>query len=371
MAACRVATGVLLALVTMAPAPTRAQAVAAAAPAAPGSAVHEPVFQKGMTFTHGYRHHNNLLSPGATESLEHLRRRVHTEWIALNPFAYQRATEEPVLHFGGDPPDEHLRHAIREAHQLGLQVMVKPHIWLRSQSDEHWRGTIGMSSEEHWQLWWHNYERFVLHYARLSAQEGVEIFCVGVELSRTAREREADWRRLIARVREVYPGPLTYAANWWGEYDLIEFWDALDYIGINAFFPLSEAPDPGLEALRRGATRVADEIALLHQLTRRPVLLTEVGFKSVRGTSVKPWEWTRHREPAVSMEEQSLCYQAVLEAFWHRPWFYGMYWWKWYSDLQQGGIAHGGFTPLRKPAERVLADWYRRSPRASDNALSR
>ena len=48
-----------------------------------------------------------------------------------------------------------------------------------------------------------------------------------------------DWRRLISKFRELCPGPLTYAVNWWGDYDVVEFWDELDYIGINAFFPLT------------------------------------------------------------------------------------------------------------------------------------
>ncbi|MCY3738829.1 MAG: hypothetical protein OXG13_20685 [Gemmatimonadaceae bacterium] len=326
---------------------------------------HRPVFQKGMTFTHGYGSDDNLMSGTSTAALEHLRR-VNVEWTALNPFAYQRTVDDAALRFGRDPPDDHLRHGIREARRLGFKVMLKPHVWVRRQSSDHWRGTIGMATEEAWQQWWSHYESFVLHYARIAAEEGVEIFCVGVELTRVARERPEDWRRLIARVREAYPGPLTYAANWWEEYDRVEFWDALDYIGVNAFFPLTEPPDPGLEQpdptleqLRAGAVRVADEIEALHQLTGRPVLLTEIGYKSVRGASLRPWEWTRRPEPDLSMEEQALCYQAVLEAFWPRPWFHGMYWWKWHSDLR-GGEEQGGFTPHGKPAERVLTEWYQR-----------
>ena len=330
---------------------------------------HRPVFQKGMTFTHGYRSNDNLMSGTSTAALQHLRQ-VNVEWIALNPFGYQRTVDEAALRFGRDPPDGHLRHGIREAHRLGFRVMLKPHVWVRRQSSQHWRGTIGMATEEAWQQWWSHYESFVLHYARIAAEEGVEIYCVGVELSRTARERPADWRRLIARVREAYPGPLTYAANWWEEYDRVEFWDALDYIGINAFFPLVEQSDPGLEQpnptleqLRAGAARIADEIEELHRLTGRPVVLTEIGYKSVRGASLRPWEWTRRPEPDLSMEEQARCYQAVLEAFWPRPWFHGMYWWKWHSDLRRGGEAQGGFTPLGKPAEQILSEWYQR-PRA-------
>lgn len=321
-----------------------------------------PVFQKGMTFTHGYRPQNNLMSAASAASLDYLRHSVHVEWIALNPFSYQRTVSDPSLYFGDDPRDAHLINAIRQAHDLGFGVMLKPHIWLRQKTDDAWRGNIGMNSEGDWRLWFENYERFILHYARMAEREHVEILCIGVELARTMKEREPDWRTLIDRVRQVYHGPLTYAANWWGEYDEIHIWDALDYVGINAFFPLSEDSSPDLATLRTGARRVADQVELVHLATGRPVIFTEVGYKSVRGSTVRPWEWTRRFEPAVDTNLQSRAYRAVLEALWERPWFCGMYWWKWHSDMAHGGPTDGDFTPRRKPAEGILSEWYRRTP---------
>ena len=73
-------------------------------------------------------------------------------------------------------------------------------------------------------------------------------------MSITTIEREADWRDLITRIRKRYSGPIVYASNWWGEYDRIAFWDAVDYMGINAFFPLSDRADPSLAELRSRAT---------------------------------------------------------------------------------------------------------------------
>ncbi len=319
-----------------------------------------PVWQKGITYTHLYHPSDNLLSRRSRLSLEHIRSRLHAEWIALNPFGYQSGISDPHVYHGDDPPDPHLLHAIREAHQLGLKVMLKPHIWLRRASSDDWRGVIAMNTEEDWQSWFADYGKFILHYAAMAERENVALFCVGVELSRTAIEREADWRDLITRIRQRYSGPIVYAANWWGEYDRVAFWDAVDYIGINAFFPLTDRADPSLAELRAGAEAVADQIALVQRAANKPVIFTEVGFKSITGTSVRPWEWPRRIEPAINLEEQSRCYQAVLETFWNRPWFYGLYWWKWYSDLNPGGIHDGDFTPRRKPAEQVLSEWYRK-----------
>ena len=328
-------------------------AVVVVEPAMPATSRATPVWQKGMTFTHSYGPGNNLLSPISQRSLEYLKSKLHVEWISLNPFGYQHSHDAPGIHFGSDPPDDHLRHTIAEAHRLGIKVMLKPHVWLEQRGDGIWRGSIGMDTEEEWAQWFDDYERFILHYAGVAATAEMDLFCVGVELTRASLEREEDWRRVIALVRQRYGGQLTYAANWWEEYDQIAFWDALDYIGVNAFFPLSQTSAPSLQDLRRNARAVAAEISLVHQRTRKPVLFTEVGFRSVRGSSVRPWEWPRRFEPAIDLEEQSRCYQAVLETFWNEPWFYGMYWWKWFSDLEQGGVRHGGFTPRHKPAEQI------------------
>ena len=80
--------------------------------------------------------------------------------------------------------------------------MLKPHIWLRKASADEWRGIIRMDTEEDWQSWFTDYGKFILHYASLAEREKVALFCVGVELSRTAIEREADWRDLIVRIRQ-------------------------------------------------------------------------------------------------------------------------------------------------------------------------
>ena len=72
----------------------------------------------GITFTHLYQTANSLLSKRAQDSLHYLKHQVGTEWIALNPFAYQPTFDDPNIYLEGDPPDAHLRHAIREARRL-------------------------------------------------------------------------------------------------------------------------------------------------------------------------------------------------------------------------------------------------------------
>ena len=72
----------------------------------------------------------------------------------------------------------------------------------------------------------------------LAEAEKAEIFCVGLEFSH-AQKYEERWRKIIAAVRAVYRGKVTYGANW-NDYAEVKFWDALDYIGVLAYFPLTK-----------------------------------------------------------------------------------------------------------------------------------
>ena len=51
---------------------------------------------------------------------------------------------------GSAVTDQQLVAGIRAARALGLQVVLKPHIWVE---DSHWQGEIHMSSPADWARW--------------------------------------------------------------------------------------------------------------------------------------------------------------------------------------------------------------------------
>jgi hypothetical protein len=304
--------------------------------------------------------------------LEHLRplADAHVNWIVQTPFGWQQRYDAPGLQLatGGrilwGERDEGLRTTHRLAQSLGIQTLLKPHIWLRDRSGGKWRTDIRMNSEEDWQRWFADYRTFILHYARLAEAEGMGALAVGTELHRTTVEREQDWRRLIAEIRKVYGGSLTYAANWWREYEEIRFWDALDFIGIQAYFPLTDQQNPTLEALEQGWETYLKSIEAISKRFDKPVVFTEIGYKSTPDAAVKPWEWPQPsavplRPPAVDPMVQARCYEAFFQAVWDKPWFLGSYFWKWYPARSgERDPDNIDFTPQGKPAEKVLSRWY-------------
>jgi hypothetical protein len=218
-----------------------------------------------------------------------------------------------------------------------------------------------MPNEAQWQEWFRNYRLFILHYAQLAEAEQIEALCIGTELHKAAATHEQNWRSLIKEIRQVYRGQLTYAANWYLEFEDIKFWDALDFIGIQAYFPLTKQNNPSLADLKAGWRQHLPSITKVVKRYKKPVVFTEAGYKATADAAIEPWKWPERGELTSTQESyttQAACYEALFQTVWHQPWFGGMYIWKWYPRLRENGRDHRDFTPQHKPAEQVLAQWY-------------
>jgi hypothetical protein len=255
------------------------------------------------------------------------------------------------------PTDASLIHAIDQAHSLGLKVMLKPHVNV-SHNVYRGRGGIGRDfiTQSSWNNWFASYRAFIEHYASLAAAHGVEQFCVGCELKETI-SRTADWRAVIAGVRSRYGGPLTYASTQSVEVTDIRWWDALDFIGIDAYHsPLSDQVHPALKELKAAWKPYVEFLARLSARWQKPILFTEIGYRSVEGTAEHPSDWKFQGK--VDLQAQADCYQAVFESVYGEPWFAGLFWWSWDPNLLQGGPDDSSFSPHDKPAEEIIRRWF-------------
>ncbi|MGB7294909.1 MAG: hypothetical protein WBC70_04905 [Candidatus Aminicenantales bacterium] len=283
-------------------------------------------------------------------------------WISLIVTCYQENLgSTQIFASASTPTDDDLIHALGRAHALGLKVMLKPHLDLWNDRS-HWRGNIGeaFTSEEQWAEWFASYRAFIEHYADLAAAHGADQFCVGCELENTTH-READWRAIVAGVRARYTGPLIYAGNHSGEEVRMTWWDAVDIIGVDAYYPLSSSTEPSIEELKAAWRPRVNELSALAAKWQKPIIITEIGYRSIDGASMHPWDW--EIEGSVDLKEQEDCYRAALESVYNEPWFAGIYWWSWSPDPFEGGPEDTGYSPHGKPAEDLLRAWFGGVPR--------
>jgi hypothetical protein len=315
-----------------------------------------PDFQKGMSYAAWWQ--DAYATPLSDQALAELAD-TGAKWIALIVTGYQETITATQITWTlpRTPTDADLAHAINQAHSLGLKVMLKPHLDLNNDPDR-WRGQIGdaFTAEAQWRAWFASYGTFIAHYANLATAEGVEQFCIGTELVGTSHH-EADWRAIVADARRRFHGPLVYAANHSGEEMRLTWWDAVDLIGIDAYYPLTSRNNPTLAELKTTWNARAADLQALSARAGKQIILTEIGYRSADGANMAPWDW--QQEAPVDLQEQADCYESALEAIWNQPWLAGIYWWNWDTTPNQGGPHDAGFTPHRKPAEELLKIYYR------------
>lgn len=248
--------------------------------------------------------------------------------------------------------------AIRQAHAEGLRVLLVPHLWVESGE---WRGKIDPGSDAGWRAWAAAYRAFLLAWADVARDGAADMLSVGVELgSWLTGGRAPSFFPIIADVRKVYRGPLTYSANW-DDVDHTIVLRALDVIGINAFYPLAEKEGARFSELRQGGVRVAERVRRLSELWRKPVIFTELGYTTRSDPAVRPWEWPDSMKGVtVDQRAQADAYRGLLAPLLDEPAFLGFFVWRMYADPDDvSQEAEWGFSPRGKFAELVLRDAYR------------
>jgi Glycoside Hydrolase Family 113 len=243
---------------------------------------------------------------------------------------------------------------IEELHKEGINVMVKPQLWI---SHGEFTGLLKASSEADWKLLEMSYTDFVIEYAELAEELNVEVFCIGTELEEFIKGRPEYWHQLIKEIRTVYKGKLTYAANW-DEFWTTPFWSELDYVGIDAYFPVSNMQTPTVEDCIKGWEKHKKGLKNFSEKLDRPILFTEFGYRSVDYSGKEPWRYDRSMT-SVNLTAQNNATQALFEAVWQEDWFAGGYLWKWFIDHNEvGGLEDNQFTPQNKPVEEILKVHY-------------
>lgn len=301
--------------------------------------------------------------------------------VSLTTYAKQGPWDSSDLDFVPAAENRDLIEEMKSARRRGLRVVLIPRVALDHGvpgNEFLWHGLI-QPREHELDRWFERYGEFVLGWARVAEEHGVEILGLGSELSALTSTRAVDalpeleeyylnaekqdgvrqralsaegadelvppaggwrashqdlpgylderaartmawasavtgggdvdwvnrrrerldehWRRLVVEVREVFTGRLTYAANF-DQYQQVGFWDALDVVGVNAYFPLRSdlTETEGSEALEgtfvsswRRTLAAFEELVERDGLHGRPFLFTEIGYTRRLGGTLEPW----------------------------------------------------------------------------------
>jgi hypothetical protein len=287
--------------------------------------------------------------------------RMGGTWVSITPYGRVFDLAPTGIDWSFEARFEDNRRAVlaamRQAHAQGLRVLLVPHLWVETGQ---WRGEINPGSDEAWAIWAGAYRGFLLAWAEVARDGHADMLSVGVELGSWLTGRQApSFFPILAEVRRVFSGPLTYSANW-DDVDVTAILGALDVIGINAFYPLAERGGASVPELIEGGRRVAERVRRLAATWNKPIVFTELGYTTRADPAVRPWEWPDGmKEVRVDEVAQAEAYLGLLSPLLDEPSFLGFFVWRVYADPDDvSQEAEWGFSPRGKLAELVVRDAY-------------
>lgn len=284
---------------------------------------------------------------------------VNANWVALVPYGFSRQGQPEVRYnhngqWWGERV-EGIRINIRQAHDRGLKVMLKPQVYIRGG----WVGEVDFKTNEEWIEWEETYRAYIMTFANIAAEEKIDLFCIGTEYKIAAQKREKFWRSLIFEIKEIYQGEITYSSNWDG-YKNVPFWDAVDYIGLSAYFPLTEIKTPSISLLKKEWKPIISKLKRFSNKYNKNILFTEFGYLSVDHCADKNWLLEKQlNQLNINEEAQANAYHALLETFGEQNFWSGGFLWKWFPNMNgHEGYPDKDYTPQGKEAEDVIRFWY-------------
>ncbi len=284
--------------------------------------------------------------------VEEIRARGATDvLVVVNGYQSNRFASDVALRAGRSPTHATIARTLRQVRDAGMEATLMPVVRLDARAPHEWRGVI-LPADGH-EAWFASYRQFVMPLARIAEQHGAARFIVGSELG-SLEPHESSWRRLIAELRDVFSGTLTYSVNW-DHAHAVGFWDALDEVGMTAYFPLAIDGSASTSALARAWQTPRAKIDVLSRRIGKPVVITEIGYPSRSQAADRPWDDAT--DERVDLELQRRLYRGFCDAFAETSSIGGFYVWNWFGF---GGPRDAGFTPRGKPAATELGKCFSR-----------
>jgi len=289
--------------------------------------------------------------------LQDMRTQTGACWVEMPVLFYQSSLTSTTVTQGPSTPSvSSLDYGVHFAHAMGLHIFVTP--LLQVSGAQPWSGNIEFSTREQDQQWFESYWQAIKPYAMTAAQAGVEQFAVGTEYEWLQEHAPNTlWNALIAELRSVFPGTLTYDMNWTSLQMPPRSWmhnPDLKMIGVSAYLSLIDTPEwvdlkHIFDLWKHTVKRALDNFALK---LGESIFISEIGYRNSADALYRSWEPTSAAPP--DPQEQAAACDAALANIIPDQHILGSFFWGWddaeafnLNGLQAAGVIHKYYESLQ------------------------
>lgn len=359
-----------------------------------GEWIHEPHLPSGFLVGHTFMdvYTNDLYNKSLASSITAMEN-TGANWVVYDNYWSYSSFEPPAISpfpqtFGfRNATREEICRMVVESHERGMNFalmlelnfdIAKGEFTTWEENQDFWTASQQLlegkaqdidANLPYWESWFESYGAFVLDQAAIAQECGADLFVVGKQIDGAVKPELADhWRELISRVREIYSGPVSYAAFTNEHYSQAEDFplDALDYIIIYLYNQISELESPTLPELVAAFEVFHDsQFEPLSRESGLPVIFL-TPFQS-RDFGARQ-EWFEPAAPAPDVGEdlliQAKLYEALFQSLEDEDWVAGVITWGfWWRDdfnrlWEEGDASFNKSSSVRnKPAEWIIRKW--------------
>jgi hypothetical protein len=240
-----------------------------------------------------------------------------------------------------------LEAAIAEARRRGLSAGIDPIVV----EPGHSRRMFFRPADR--AAWFASYGARMGELAAFAARTGCDELIAGSELSLLFQDARR-WREVIRTVRGAFGGHITISATW-PDYATIRFWDALDSVGVSAYFPLASSERV------RSVTSLAWvwqahrlHLRAIARLWGKPITFVEVGYPATEVAATRPWDYDWPNR-TLDLDLQARAFEAFRRVWGHDATLRRFAIWGGQPlAMDARGTGQKGFDPFGKPAESVV-----------------
>lgn len=313
-----------------------------------------PDLERGMIYPRWKQDSYGVTDTSWRQGIQTMQTQTGATWLEV-PVIFSQDTPSSTQVFPGasTPSLEAFASGIRYAVSLGYHVFFIPLSGVST--PDGWAGIIQFNTQQQEQAWFDSYWNTLRPYAQVAQENGAEQMAIGTELSWLQQNAPASlWNQLIARVRTVFKGNLTYDMNWGPSlYDPAPNWmknPELTAIGLSEYVPLIDTPtrvDPNVLPVL-WHEKVGKLVDAFSSQVGKQIILTEVGFRNTSDALYQPY--VAQSSAPVDSQEQAAAYAATLSNVFADSHIAGIFFWGW-DDVVRMGIAG-------QPAVKVVYRWY-------------